>query len=49
MQNYSGVAIRSNRNNLKGMKKTVVAILFHYNEMNNESNRHRFCQQTKDT
>ena len=49
MQNYYGLAIRSNRNDLYGMKKAVGTILFHCTEMSDESSRHRFCPQTEDT
>ena len=48
MQNYCGLAIRSNRNDSYGMKKSVGATLFHCTEMNDESSRHRFFSQTGD-
>ena len=49
MQNYYGLAIRSDRNDSYGMKKNVGAILFHCIEMNDESSCHSFFSQTGDT
>ncbi|XP_057293982.1 uncharacterized protein LOC130622537 [Hydractinia symbiolongicarpus] len=40
MQNYYGNAIRSNTDNLYGMKKAVYAILFYYTNLPNISTRH---------
>ena len=49
MQNCYGLAIRNNRNDLHDMKKAVGATLFYCTEMNDESSRHQFCPQVKDT
>ena len=49
MENYNGLAICNNRNDLYRMKKAIGAILFHCTEMNDESSRHRFCPQSRDT
>ena len=46
MQNYYGLAIRSNRNDSYGMKKNVGVILFHCIEINDESSCHSFFPQT---
>lgn len=42
MQNYYSLAIPNNRNDLYGMKKTIVAILFYCTEMNDKSSSHCF-------
>ena len=43
MQNYYGLAIRENKNDLYGMKKAVWAILWHCTAFEDEEYRHRFC------
>jgi len=43
MQNYYGLAIRRNTSNLYAMKKAVYAILFHFTENKDASDRHKFC------
>ena len=43
MQNYYGMAIHSNSNNIYAMKKAVYAILFHFTNFGNPQMRHQFC------
>ena len=43
MQNYYGMAIRQNVNNLYAMKKAVYAILFHFTNFENQQMQHQFC------
>lgn len=43
MQNYYGLAIRNNTENLYAMKKAVYAILFHFTEFDDINLRHQFC------
>ena len=43
MQNFYGLAIRSNKDNLYAMKKAVYAILFHFTDISNLATRHMFC------
>ena len=42
LQNYFGIAIRTNVNNLEGMKKAVAAVLFHV-ASTNEKSWHTHC------
>ena len=49
MQNYYGLAIRSNTGDLYSMKKAVYAILYHFTDLPNAHLRHQFCQRTKDS
>ena len=43
MQNYYGMAIRSNLSNVYAMKKAIYAILFHFTNTNDSLKRHKFC------
>lgn len=43
LQNYYGMAIRQNIENLYDMKKSVAAVLFHCSETTDIANRHKFC------
>ena len=43
LQNYYGMAIRSNTSDVMEMKKAVGAVLFHCSNLNLESERHKFC------
>ena len=43
MQNYYGMAIRSNKNAIYSMKKSILAILWHCTEFDDDKYRHQFC------
>ena len=43
MQNYYGMAIRNNIGNLYAMKKAIGAILYHFTEIRDPYERHKFC------
>ena len=47
MQNFYGLAIRNNTENLYAMKKAVSAILFHCTNFTYPTFRHRFCPKTE--
>ena len=49
MQNYYGLAIRNNVNNLFAMKKAVGPILYHCTDFADQNSRHLFCPKTEDT
>ena len=49
MQNYYGLAIRQNTDDLYAMKKSVGAILYHLTENDDNEERHKFCPRTKDS
>ena len=49
MQNYYGLAIRQNVNQLYAMKKSIFAILLHLTENSNVDDQHKCCPRTKDT
>ena len=42
LQNYYGMAIRQNKDDLYGMKKAVGAILFHCSDIADDNIRHKF-------
>jgi len=43
MQNYYGMAIRQNTDNLYAMRKAVGAVLYHCSDIKKESIHHHFC------
>ena len=44
LQNYYGIAIRSNANtSVSDMRKAVGAVLYHCSDANNVESRHQFC------
>ena len=49
MQNFYGMAIRNNTDNLYAMKEAVGAILWHCTDFKDENFRHRFCPEHKNT
>ena len=49
MQNYFGLAIRQNKQNLYEMKKAVGAILWHCTDFSDEKYRHRFCPSSENS
>ena len=49
MQNYYGLAIRRNLENVYAMKKAVGAVLFHCTEFESPEQRHKFCPTGPDT
>eukprot|EP00795_Rhopilema_esculentum_P001535 gene1535-15984_t len=48
IQNYYGIAIRSNVGNLESMKKAILATLFH-SASSKENNYHSYCPDGKDS
>ena len=48
LQNYFGIAIRSNTDSVYAMKKCIFASLFH-NSMLEVEKRHRFCPRGKES
>ena len=49
LQNYYGMAIRQNVNNVYKMKKCIWAVLFHNADIAGESVRHQFCPREIDS
>ena len=49
LQNYFGLAIRQNTNNLLAMKKAIGAVLVHYSENESEELRHLYCPTNENT
>ena len=49
MQNFYGLAIRSNTGNLYAMRKAVYAILFHFTDTPNLATRHMFCPREQNS
>lgn len=49
LQNYYGMSIRQNINNLYAMKKGVWAVLFHNADISDSETRHQFCPRTVDS
>ena len=45
LQNYFGIAIRTNTDSIYAMKKSIYASLFHNSELDPEK-RHQFCPRT---
>ena len=48
-QNYYGMCIRQNKNNLYGMKKSIAALIHHCSENTNNDGRHKYCPATGDS
>ena len=46
MQNYFGMAIRQNLGQLYALKKSVLAILWHFTDIKNLDVRHQFCPRS---
>ena len=46
MQNYFGMAIRQNLGQLYAIKKSVLAILWHFTDIKNLDIRHQFCPRS---
>ena len=49
LQNYYGMAIRTNTSDVFAMKKAVGAVLFHCSDSELESERHKFCPNGADS
>ena len=49
MQNYHGMAIRQNLDNVYSMKKSIIAILYHCSENDDQDDRHKFCPRSADS
>ena len=48
LQNYYGLVIRQNTDNLLNMRKAVVAVLYHSSEASTTEARHQFCDKNSD-
>ena len=48
LQNYYGIAVRSNPNNLEGMKKAILASLFH-RASSKDGEYHNYCPDGKES
>ena len=46
LQNYYGMCIRQNKDNLYGMKKSIAALIHHCSENNDDDDRHKYCPAT---
>ena len=46
LQNYYGLAIRQNKGNVFGMKKSIAALIYHCSENANQDTRHQYCPRT---
>ena len=49
MQNFVGMAIRQNKNNLLCMRNSVIAVLYHCTNFPYEVTRHQFCLKGKNS
>ena len=49
LQNYYGMAVRQNKGDLYGMKKSIAALIHHCSENDDAEDRHKFCPQSNDT
>ena len=49
MQNYYGMAIRQNSNDLFAMRKSVIATLIHNTNFDDVETRHRYCPKNIDS
>ena len=49
LQNYYGMSIRQNTDNLYAMKKGVWAVLFHNSDISDSETRYQFCPRTADS
>ena len=49
MQNYYGMAIRQNTNDLFAMRKSVIATLMHNTNFDDAETRHRYCPKSIDS
>ena len=49
MQNYYGMAIRQNTNDLFAMRKSVIATLVHNTNFDDAETRHRYCPKSVDS
>ena len=47
MQNYYGIAIRGNKNDLYAMKKAAGTMLWHCTDFENSEYRHRYCSKVE--
>ena len=47
LQNYYGMSIRQNLDNIYAMKKSVFATLFHCTDIKDEDVRHQFCPRSE--
>ena len=49
LQNYFGMAIRSNSGDVNSMRKAIGAVLFHCSDIQVEHERHKFCPTGSDS
>ena len=49
LQNYFGIAIRTNCHSVVAMQKSVGAVLYHCSEANDPDARHMFCDKGEET
>ena len=49
IQNYYEMAIRQNLHNVYAMKKSIIAILYHCSENDNQDDQHKFCPRSADS
>ena len=49
MQNYYGMAIRQNSNDLFAMRKSVIATLMHNTNFDDSETRHQYCPKIIDS
>lgn len=48
-KHYYGLAIRQNKGDIYGMKKSIAAVIHHCSENKNEESRHMYCPRTADS
>ena len=46
LQNYYGLAIRQNKGNAFGMRKSIAALIYHCSVSSNDESRHHYCPKT---
>jgi hypothetical protein len=46
LQNYYGMAIRQNRGDIYGMKKSIAALIYHCSAKDDPEDRYKFCPRT---
>ena len=49
LQNYYGLAIRQNKGNAYGMRKSIAALINHCSAHSNDNIRHQFCPTGPDS
>ena len=49
LQNYVGMAIRQNSNDITEMRNSIIATLYHYTNFQHEESRYLFCSKGKNS